>query len=119
MPQYFSHISLSISIELSLSLITCKASLFSNINIKTAGASNEKLQDELNVNLERVLNDTDLSSLDESVYSIPNMNLSFKDFVKDILNDKYSFSYNDLFLSVKTHSSINLKVICAFSFHCF
>jgi hypothetical protein len=63
-------------------LISC----FSFKSNTCAFASNEDLQQELDNNIENILDKTDFSSLDDSVYSVPDLNLSFRDFVRTVLN---------------------------------
>ena len=78
-------------------LISC----FSIKSNKYVLAADKDLQQELDNNIENILDKTDFSSLDDSVYSVPELNLSFRDFVKTILNDEQSLDYNVLISKIK------------------
>lgn len=64
-------------------------------------AKNESLESELNENIDSLLNGIELDELDESVYAVPNLNLSFEDFVKEVLNGNNNFDYNSILSFVK------------------
>lgn len=78
-------------------LISC----FSIKSNKYVLAADKDLQQELDNNIENILDKTDFSSLDDSVYSVPELNLSFRDFVKTILNGEQSLDYNVLISKIK------------------
>lgn len=66
------------------------------------GVDDEDLESELNDNIESILDKTDFSVLDEDVYVVPEVNLSFKDFVKSVLSGNQNFEYNSLFDNIKS-----------------
>ena len=66
------------------------------------GVDDENLESELNDNIESILDKTDFSVLDEDVYVVPEVNLSFKDFVKSVLSGNQNFEYNSLFDNIKS-----------------
>ena len=68
---------------------------------KIAYATDESLQEELNQNIDKVLSDIDFSGLDQDAAMVPNLNLSFGDLVKEILNGNYSSDYGSIFEYVK------------------
>lgn len=71
-------------------------------NGRIAFADNETIEEELNQNIDEILDDIDFSSLENEVVSVPNLNISFKDFVKSVLNGDYQSDYNSVFLNVKS-----------------
>ena len=80
-------------------LIICFCPVYRNI----AFANDDNLEEELNNNIDSILDDIDFSSLDDSVYSIPDINFSFKDFVINLLNGKYEIDYNSVFDYIKSN----------------
>lgn len=70
-------------------------------NFKIAFADNEELEKELGQNIDDILSDIDLSELDSESFNVPNVNLSFKDFVKSVLDGSYDLNYNSLFSYIK------------------
>lgn len=64
-------------------------------------AQSESIENELNDNIDSLLEDVEFGELNEYVYSVPNLNLSFKDFVKDVLNGDGSFEYNSIVSFIK------------------
>lgn len=87
--------------------------LIFNISFKTSTlvcVAQDSLENELSDNIDSILDDVDFSGLDESVYSVPNLNLSFKDFVKDILSGENGFNYNSLFEYIKNNISNQFKI---------
>ena len=77
--------------------------IFSNSSKQFAYATNEdELKSELNENIESILDKNDFSVLDSDVNVVPDINLSFKDFVKSVLNSEQNFEYNSLFDDVKS-----------------
>ena len=64
-------------------------------------AANDELENELNSNIESILDDVDFSVLDADVVSVPNLNFSFKDFVKNVLSGGVVFDYNFTFDFIK------------------
>lgn len=73
-------------------------------------AANESLENELNQNIDSILDDVDFSCLDDTVYSVPNLNLSFKDFVKNVLSGENEFDYNSILLFIKNNISEQFKL---------
>jgi len=73
-------------------------------------AANESLENELNQNIDSILDDVDFSCLDDTVYSVPNLNLSFKDFVKNVLSGENEFDYNSVLLFIKNNISEQFKL---------
>ncbi len=82
---------------------------FNNSVMIASANDEEKLQSELNENIESILDKTDLSVLDNDVGIVPEMNLSFKEFVKSVLSGDYNFEYNSLFDNIKTLISKQIK----------
>ena len=78
-----------------------------SVNI-VAKAADDSLQDELTENIDRVLDDIDFSELDTDTTFVPDLNLSFVDFVKEVLNGNYSSDYNTIFAYIKGVFSENL-----------
>ena len=86
--------------------------LIINVNpvfIKCNAVSSEELESELNDNIDSILDKTDFSGLDEDVYSSVSIDLSFKDFVKNILSGDSDFDYNLLFIKIKDCFSSQIK----------
>lgn len=71
-------------------------------NGRIAFADNETIEEELNQNIDEILDDIDFSSLENEIVSVPNLNISFKDFVILVLNGDYQSDYNSVFLNVKS-----------------
>ena len=77
--------------------------IISSSSKQFAYATNEdELKSELNENIESILDKNDFSVLDSDVNVVPDINLSFKDFVKSVLNSEQNFEYNSLFDDVKS-----------------
>lgn len=72
--------------------------------------SDEELESELNDNIDYILNDIDFSDLDEDVYSIPDLNIPFKDFVKNTLNDFQYSDYNSFYNYIKSNIFEQIKI---------
>lgn len=73
-------------------------------------AANESLENELNQNIDSILDDVDFSCLDDMVYSVPDLNLSFKDFVKIVLSGENGFDYNSISSFIKDNISKQFKL---------
>lgn len=65
-------------------------------------AADENMEEELGQNIDEILDDIDFSSLEDEVVSVPNLDVSFKDFVKLILNGDYQSDYNSVINDLKT-----------------
>jgi hypothetical protein len=77
--------------------------IFSNgSNYFASATSEDDLKSELNENIESILDKNDFSSLDSDVSVVLDINLSFKDFVKSVLNSEEGFEYNSLLDNIKT-----------------
>ena len=61
-----------------------------------------ELENEFNDNIDSILDKTDFSILDDDAMIVPDLNLSFKDYVKSILNGEGGFEYNSLFDNIKS-----------------
>ena len=61
-----------------------------------------ELENEFNDNIDSILDKTDFSILDDDAMIVPDLNLSFKDYVKSILNGESGFEYNSLFDNIKS-----------------
>lgn len=72
-------------------------------------ALDEDLNQELSQNVEDILSDIDFSSLDNEVGVIPNLDLSFKDFVTMVLDGTYTSDYNLLLSNIKDIFLNNFK----------
>lgn len=83
--------------------------LYSPKTICCVRAENENIEEELNENVDLILDDIDFSELDESVYVVPNLNFSFKDFVKTVLSGDFNFDYNSTFSFVKSQLFDKIK----------
>ncbi len=77
---------------------------------KFACAVDESIENEFNNNIDAILNETDFSMLDDSVCAIPNLNISFKDFVKTVLSGERDVEYNSLFLYLKSNFLEQIRV---------
>lgn len=65
-------------------------------------AADENMEEELGQNIDEILDDIDFSSLEDEVVSVPNLDVSFKDFVKLILNGDYQSDYNFVITDLKS-----------------
>lgn len=62
----------------------------------------DELENELSQNIDKILEDIDFSDLDEDTYYVPNLNLSFSDFVKNILSGESFYEYNSVISLIKS-----------------
>lgn len=67
-----------------------------------ANENEEKLQEELNDNINSILDDIDIDSLDFETDFVPNLNLSFADFVKSVLVGNEYLNYNSVVSYIKS-----------------
>lgn len=73
-----------------------------NCRCKKAFAVDENLENELGQNIDEILDDIDFSSLENETDVVPDLNVSFKGFVKLILNGDYQSDYNSVFSNIKS-----------------
>lgn len=73
-----------------------------NCRCKKVFAVDENLENELGQNIDEILDDIDFSLIENETDVVPNLNVSFKDFVKLILNGDYQSDYNSVFLNIKS-----------------
>ncbi len=71
-------------------------------------AADDSLQEELIDNIDQVLEGIDLTYFDDDAQMVPNLNLSFVDFVKDVLNGNYNSNYDSVFTLIKDVFSKNI-----------
>lgn len=86
-------------------LILCNGFHFKRV----AFAVDEELEKEFSDNIESILDDVDFSELDESVCIVPNLNLSFKSFVKNVINGEIDMEYNSVFLQIRNNIFSQIK----------
>ena len=79
-----------------------------------AYAVDGSMQDELSDNIDNVLSGIDFSDLDNDVDLMPQINLSFSDFVKEILNGGYESDYVSVFDFLKERVIENIKTNLSF-----
>lgn len=73
-----------------------------NFNGKFAFADDESIEEELNQNVDEILDDIDFSSLEDEIVYVPNLDVSFKDFVKLILSGEYQSDYDSVLTDLKS-----------------
>lgn len=76
--------------------------LFCTVSKSFAYAADSELENELNENIDSILDDIDFSQLDNELNESLNLNVSFVDFVKEVLSGEYSTDYNSVFSYVKS-----------------
>ena len=67
-----------------------------------AYAKDDALNEELSSNIDQILKENDFSDLDDYVLVVPDLNFSFKDFVKSVINGEFKFDYFFLDSYIKT-----------------
>lgn len=73
-----------------------------NFNPQVAFATDDNLESELNENIDTILDDIDFSDIEYETDIVPDLNVSFIDFVKQILSGSYSFKYDSIVDFIKS-----------------
>lgn len=73
-----------------------------SVNPRVAFAADESLENELNENIDSILDDIDFDEIEYETDVVPDLNLSFVDFVKKILSGDFSLNYESVSDFVKT-----------------
>lgn len=76
--------------------------IFVHQSIQTAYASDSDLEQELNKNVDSILDDIDMDELDFETENVPDLNLSFSEFVKSILAGNNYLEFNSVVSYVKS-----------------
>lgn len=79
------------------------------VNPRVAFAADESLENELNENIDSILDDIDFDEIEYETDVVPDLNLSFVDFVKKILSGDFSLNYESVSDFVKTTFSEKYK----------
>lgn len=82
---------------------------FLPVNPRVAFAADESLENELNENIDSILDDIDFDEIEYETDVVPDLNLSFVDFVKKILSGDFSLNYESVSDFVKTTFSEKYK----------
>lgn len=69
---------------------------------RIAFATNAELEQELNQNIDSILDDIDMDELELETQNVPNLNLSFSDFVKSVLAGNQYLEYNSVISYIKS-----------------
>lgn len=72
---------------------------------KLAYATNAELEEELSENIDSILDDIDMDDLDLETQNVPDLNLSFSDFVKSVLAGNQYLEYKSVVLYIKSSIS--------------
>lgn len=83
--------------------------LFFNPKPEIAFAVDGDLESELNDNIDLILDDIDFDELEMETEIVPDLNLSFVDFVKQVLSGGFSFNYDSVFDFIKNNFSEKLR----------
>lgn len=83
--------------------------LFFNPKPEIAFAVDGALESELNDNIDLILDDIDFDELEMETEIVPDLNLSFVDFVKQVLSGGFSFNYDSVFDFIKNNFSEKLR----------
>lgn len=78
-------------------------------NHKFAFAADESLENELNENIDQILDDIDFDEIEYETDIVPDLNLSFVEFVKQVLAGNYSLNYDSLLSYFKSTLDVNYK----------
>lgn len=73
-----------------------------SVNPRVSFAADESLENELNENIDSILDDIDFDEIEYETDVVPDLNLSFVDFVKKILSGDFSLNYESVSDFVKT-----------------
>lgn len=85
------------------------ALIFYNPKPEIAFAVDGDLESELNENIDLILDDIDFDGLEQETEIVPDLNLSFIDFVKQVLSGGFSFRYDSVFDFIKNNFSEKLR----------
>lgn len=85
------------------------ALIFYNPKPEIAFAVDGDLESELNENIDLILDDINFDGLEQETEIVPDLNMSFIDFVKQVLSGGFSFSYDSVFDFIKNNFSEKLR----------